>query len=189
MKKNLWVLVLAAIVGFGMVSCEDGNEPDASFDGTWIIMDYMYPHLEAGKVVAANGTWKQYDNVIEEEHSSDSPVSSSGEGGGTTYIPPHIILWDVETYRGTYTVSGNTVTLTATEGNIGFWTWWEESDVSASNYIKDTYDEWKTYASLPDEMKEEMPQTYSGTISGNSFNVKDRMPKLPWVFPPPYTRQ
>jgi len=158
MKKRIFgLLVLAAVIGFGMASCDDGNGDDDTtgtdvFTGTWIGMDDEYPDLEIAKFVAANGSWKQYTNFIE---------------GGT---PASIAVKDVEYFRGTYTVSGSTVNLIVTEINIGLFEYGDEEN-EYSIYNPSTMDRWVTYANLPDEMKQEYAQTYSITISGNTFTV------------------
>ncbi|MDR0319897.1 MAG: hypothetical protein LBI28_00195, partial [Treponema sp.] len=76
-KKTIkWfgIIALAAIIGFGMAACDDNSDGGTDpFNGTWISADI--------KLVAANGSWKQYT------------------------IPEN-----TEVIRGTYTYSGNTVT-------------------------------------------------------------------------------
>jgi len=154
MKKNLWVLVLAAVIGFGMVSCDDGNGDGGGtttdiFAGTWVAYDLDESDQEIDKVIAANGTLQQYGYIL--GNNDNSP--------GSRY-------WDeLETYRATYKVSGNTVTITITEVNIGYIEW--EEGGGGTPFIKGTDDRWLAYANLPNEMKQGTPQTYLGIISGN----------------------
>jgi len=59
-------------------------------------------------------------------------------------------------YRGTYTVSGNTVTITFTEINTGF-------------LSTQTTDEWTAYDNIPQGTNGIPPKTITGTINGNQL--------------------
>ena len=64
---------------------------------------------------------------------------------------------NIEIMRGTYTFSGNTVTLTVTQVNLYNWGQTDQAN------------EWISYANLPDNIRQNMPQTSQVTITGNTF--------------------
>jgi hypothetical protein len=63
-------------------------------------------------------------------------------------------VW-MDSAKGTYTVSGNTANIKVTHVNIN-----EFGGVT-----------WTPYASLPAEIKQEIPQTMTGTLNGNTFTI------------------
>jgi len=107
-----------------------GNDP---FSGTWeaLVAD---PPPDAHRIVASNGSFSQY--VVSE-------------------VPPR-----GEFIRGTYTVSGNTVTITIIE-----------VDMSVMGGGGDA--NWVAWAGLVEELKDWFggSQTTSVTISGNEFTI------------------
>jgi hypothetical protein len=85
--------------------------------------------------------------------------SSSSEGGGST---PATVT-EFELIRGTYTVSGNTVNVTITQVNTAY--------MGDGGEGSRPVDSWINYANLPAEIKQEIPQTMQGTISGNQISI------------------
>ena len=160
MKNFIMGFLVLAVIGLMAACANDDDGGGDAFTGTWIMMDTEYPNLIAGKVVAANGSWKQYANVI-------TATEPSGPGGSST-PSASITKHDVEGFRGTYTVSGNTINVTMTQINLGFLMY--DGD-------QDDYDEtdaqWVAYADLPAEAAEELPpQTFQGTITGNTLSIQ-----------------
>jgi hypothetical protein len=134
--KVLGFIALAAVIGFSMAACGDdeGNDADP-FNGTWKIEE------EGMWFVAADGKWTQYSYVWEKP-----------DGGGESTVSG-----EIAGLRGTYTISGNAVSIITT-------------DVNMYNEAKGTY-QWKSYASLTDEEKDEYPPAFQGTVSGNTFTL------------------
>jgi hypothetical protein len=95
------------------------------------------------RFVAKNGSFTQY--MIQ----TGAPAGPDGQGTDNT--------WDKPNVKGTYTLSGNTVNVTITHANM------RESEADKDN--------WVAYAQLDSEYKGNIPQTVTGTISGNTFTV------------------
>jgi len=61
-------------------------------------------------------------------------------------------------FRGTYTVSGNTVSITFTSVNTG--------------YMSGGADEWTSYDDIPEGTDGMPPKTFDAVITGNSFSFE-----------------
>jgi hypothetical protein len=112
-SRMLFAIALAVIIGFSMAACggDPGDDPGPGldpFNGTWISADV--------KIIAGNGSWKQY-TIPENE----------------------------EVIRGTYTYSGNTVTAkiksinTVMFGEADVWVDYANLDNVVKQQIGDTY--------------------------------------------------
>jgi uncharacterized lipoprotein YehR (DUF1307 family) len=107
--RLLGIIVFVAIIGFSFVACDDGGNKGGGTDpinGTWV-------NTQQGlKIVAANGSFKEYD------------VSDNKE-----------------IMRGTYTYSGTNATATITEVNtvmfdgVDTWVTWADLDSEYKGYI------------------------------------------------------
>jgi hypothetical protein len=108
MKKQYFFGLLVILLALGMtfIGCDNGTNDDDVFDGTWIGL----ANSQQIKIVAANGSWKQY-------------VTIDGQ--------------EVECIRGAYTVSGNTVTAKFTEVNTIMFN--EESGWSSYAGLSETH--------------------------------------------------
>jgi hypothetical protein len=132
------IIALAAVIGFGIVSCDNGSAEEEkkgggdAFTGTWIAQ------LDGGeemKLTAGNGAFNAYSN--------NNPA-----------------------YKGTYTVSGNTVSITFTYVNMGLFGWDGTGSAPPVN--------WTPYENVPPGTDGLPPaKTMDGTISGNQFNIMD----------------
>jgi hypothetical protein len=151
-SKKILLGMLVIVLAFGMTVVGCGGEDDDkgggggdSFTGTWVAKD-PEDGLDAMKIVAANGSFKGYGFEYE-------------QAAGSTSQPK---VTTIEVYRGTYTTSGNTVTVTFTQINTGYLSWDGEGSRPA--------DKWTNYADVPDDLDDIPPQGVQGTISGNSVN-------------------
>jgi hypothetical protein len=128
----------------GTIAFDDGNTqtgpgtvtPSDRFAGTWEA-PFIAPPPDVQRIIAANSSFSQYAVM-----------------NGPPEDPREFI-------RGTYTVSGNTITLTMVSFNM--------------KVFQDSYDvskaEWVTWANLSSDWKTNLggSPTYSITINGNSF--------------------
>jgi hypothetical protein len=85
------------------------------------------------RIVASNGSWTMYPG--------------EGEEGGSMPM------------RGTYTVSGNNVSITVTHADMG----------------QDGANNWVAYDDLPEEITQYVPKNMSGIINGNKFIANGTM--------------
>jgi hypothetical protein len=105
------------------------------------------PNLTGNEDDAFEGTWVSDDNFIRFEASN---------GSFTQYL----VSGNKEVVRGTYTVSGNTVTANMTEINT---------------VMFGGADAWFTWAALPDQYKEYVgDETQQITITDNTFTAGDK---------------
>jgi hypothetical protein len=105
--KLFGIIAFVAIIGFSFVACDNGGGGGTDpINGTWVSTNNQF------KIVAANGSFKEYD------------VSDNKE-----------------IMRGTYTYSGSNATATITEVNTGFfggadtWVTWADLDSSYKESI------------------------------------------------------
>jgi hypothetical protein len=156
MKNTKWwlvgILAMALVLGMAVIGCDNGggggdddgdaeNDVGDIFKGTW-----TNEEMEL-KIVAEDNKFTQYSivTVEEEEVGEGDPVLVETD------------KWEMPVLRGTYTTSGNAVTATVTDANTR-----EE---------KEEPDVWVSYADLPPEAKEDIPQAITGTVSGNTFTT------------------
>jgi len=95
--KGFWLvmLALALTLGLTVVGCNDKDDGDDAFTGTWSYINTSNENNgpPSMKLVAQNGTIKVYIIIKDEE---------------------------AECYRANYTVSGNKVDITFTQINVGW---------------------------------------------------------------------
>jgi len=138
------------VLAFGISGCK--NDSDDAFAGTWIMKDPR-DGLDKMKIVAADGSLKVYGFEW---------AQSGSQGGGTSQ--PQLTA-TVEQIRGTYTASGNAVNVTITQVNTGYMSWDRNGSRPA--------DSWANYADAPTEIKDEIPPTMQGTISGSQLSINN----------------
>ena len=130
--KFLGIAAFIAVICFSITACPDPEEDDSTaFDGTWVNTDTDEGIEVVTKIVADKGNW-------------------------SIFITAFIII-DFEYIRGTYTVSGNEVTLKVVEIRNMF---------GNGNWVS-----WADYTDEDDNKPES--DTMKGTISDNTFTVND----------------
>jgi hypothetical protein len=130
-NKIKWfgIIALATVIGFGMASCDTGSTEGGSGGD------------------ALTGTWTSYN-----AQAGGEMKLVAANGLFTVYYG------EQAAYRGTYTVSGNDVTITFTHVNTGL--------------MSGGGDQWTPFAEVPPGTEGVPPQsTMQGTISGNQLNV------------------
>ncbi|MDR2941175.1 MAG: hypothetical protein LBV17_01095 [Treponema sp.] len=138
--KVFGIIALVAVIGFSMAACGDGPSPKGNHDD-----DKEGTDRPPSQTDVFAGTW-----VGTVEGQSLTVVASNGTWNAS--------MMETEVYRGTYTVSGNDVTIKFTQVNTGF------LSVGVS--------QWKAYNELTDEEKEMLPgESVIGTITGNQWNM------------------
>ncbi|MHC6204452.1 hypothetical protein ACYULU_14835 [Breznakiellaceae bacterium SP9] len=146
MKHKVFLVgMLAMVLTFGMavIGCDNGSTSDSgggnssggnsdAFAGTWM------RNNGSGKITAGNGTFRWYDDLDDD---SSTPLE--------------------ETIQGTYTVSGNSVTMTITQANM---------------IIIGDPSEWKTWAQLEADGETDIfgySNTMTAIINGNRLTDED----------------
>jgi hypothetical protein len=148
MRKSsfiLGILALALVFGLVLTGCNLNDEDACAGTWTGTVKNETTGQDVSVKVVAADGSWDQYQ-VINDK--------------------------DTGLYRGTYTVSGATITFTITNANTG--RWFEPGDA----------DIWVAYSSLTEAQKNALKltsDTSSGTISGKEMTVTNGVTSITYT--------
>jgi hypothetical protein len=141
MKKMIAIAAGIVVLFASCASTSESTGDSAAFAGTWKGDDH------GERIVAAKGSLIWYSTI--EEWVSFNIGGKTEETLANSYEMPSL--------RGSYKVSGNTVTMTFTHFNMRE----EEEDP----------DQWVAYAKLSADLKKEIPQTLSVTLSDNSFTT------------------
>ena len=139
--KLFGIIALVAVIGFSMTGCENDSDPDPApaptpppvtiLSGTWV-----GTNANGTVTISVSGySWTQYTN-----------------GPATQNVNMPIM-------RGTYTVSGTIITMTATE---------------ASQYALGTGTGWVSYSSLTSQEKTMLgylEETFQGSVTSNGSQL------------------
>jgi len=153
--------VVAAIMIFNSANVSEGNEP--------IVQKYFTITFSDG---AATKAWDdgQDERPDDGNNSGDGGDAFEGtwvgqvENDNMTLVAANneftVIMYNRDVYRGTYTVTGDALSLTFTFVNTGFMSNEEE-------------DEWTNYDNLPDGTDDLPPKDITAIIDGNEFYIAD----------------
>ncbi|WP_461256682.1 hypothetical protein [Treponema sp. R80B11-R83G3] len=133
--RSIAIIAFVAVIGFSMIACDDSDKgKDEQQQQETDSFAGAWISSNQQRIEASWGNWKYQESVMSVHFSC---------------------------IRGTYTVSGNNVSLVITEVNTSFMSWDQQTV-----YPGDT---WTAYANLSSEMKSEIPQTLQITITNNRF--------------------